>query len=304
MGSSWVFANPVCVLDFDRDDDSMSLEVQKIFADIPQVHLIMGAVPLDLVACMTGDYEEVIVIAHAAEDPAQNDLVSLGYFKKTPALHSEPATYEFREFLPEVFRVIHLELLKQKNNGQEINLRRVRWMSCLPQKVFAAYPEFLQTLQEFQIPLDLAPEQKLMSALLGESVTGFDKLWLSDSAQPDPETTSQEWFFTYMDLKTYLVEQEGASFALHGRYRVRIRGLALGVGNRWTAIFIKYKDILGMRVGEIRNLLAPRLDLSMGLGEDIEFDVLPRFGLNLPTDFNSEGISLSFLSDIKIEKIY
>jgi hypothetical protein len=325
LTSSVAMASPrVCVLVYERAPHPFSVETKKIFAKDSDADVTVEAVPSNLMDCMLGDYEEIILIAHAVENPENKKQVSLGYFKPLSDEEvqagiqdgelvpgSKPAgwqlgqpLYQLNEFLPEIFRAIHEGLDAKKAAGQEILLKRIRWMSCLPQSVFAAYPEFKQILDDYKIALDIAPKQILMSTIMRETVTGYDRLWLAESAQPDDAPSPDAWFFSYIDLKTFFFYETGSSIALHGRYQVRYKGLALGLSARWTELFIRYKDLEGMAIGEKRSIKGPRFDLSAGVGEDLELDVLPFPKLALPSDLNSAGLSLSLWADIEVERIY
>jgi hypothetical protein len=325
LTSSAAMAAPrVCVLVYERAGHPFSVQTKKIFASDANADVTVEAVPANLMDCMLGDYEEVILIAHAVEDPKNKKLISLGYFKPLSSDEvqqgiqdgelvpgSKPAgwelgqpLYQVEEFLPEIFRAIHDGLAAKRAAGQEISLKRIRWMSCLPKSVFKAYPEFKTILDEFNIALDVAPKQLLMSTIMRESVTGYDRLWLAESAQPDEAPSPDAWFFSYVDLKTFFVFETGSSVALHGRYRVKYKGIALGLSSRWTELFIQYKDVEGMEVGERRSVKGPRFDFSAGLLEDVEFDLLPFPKFGLPSDLNSAGLSLSLWADIEVERLY
>jgi hypothetical protein len=314
----------VCVLVYERAEHPFSVETKKVFSGDQNSDVTLEALPSNLMDCMLGDYEEIVLVAHAIEDPSNPRLVSLGYFKpltqdeiqkgiqdgelipgsKPEGWELGQPLYELDEFLPEIFRAIHAALIAKKKSGVNIPLKRIRWMSCLPDRVFAAYPELQEILDEFQIGIDVAPKQVLMSALMGEDVTGYDRLWLAESAQPDEAPSPDAWFFSYIDLNTLFVYEFGNSTALHGRYRIHYGGLAFGLSSRWSELFIRYKDLEGMQIGETRSIQGPRFDISAGIGEDLELDLLPFPGFGLPSDLNSAGLSLSVWADIEVERIY
>jgi hypothetical protein len=309
----------VCILNYERLIHPITRELMKTFNSDPDSHLFTEAVPVDLMNCLLGNYREIILVAHAIEDPSQHDQVSLGYFTRytdaeKQALEQQAVQqgvkipdetlYHLKAFLPQIFRTMHVALEQLRASGGVVSVKRIRWMSCLPEQVFAVYPEFKQILDEFGIGLDVAPKQVLMSALLGKSVTGFDRLWLAESAQQEESTAPNAWFFSYIDLKTIGVVESGDAVSLHGKYLIHFHGVALGLASRWTQLYIRYHDLDGMKVGETRSVRGPRLDISVGLGEDFELDVLPHVELGLPSDFNSAGISLGLWSDIEVERLF
>jgi hypothetical protein len=324
LSNSALAASRVCVLVYERAPHPFSVETKKIFAQDSNADVTVEAVPSNLMDCMLGDYEEIILIAHAVENPTDKKQVSLGYFKtlsddevqaglkdgelvpgtKPKGWQLGQPLYQLNEFLPEIFRAIHEGLDAKKAAGQPIALKRIRWMSCLPKSVFAAYPEFKEILDDYQIALDVAPKQVLMSTIMRENVTGYDRLWLAESAQPDEAPSDDAWFFSYIDLKTLLFFETGKAIALHGHYAIHYKGLAFGLATRWTELFIHYKDLEGMQIGETRKIKGPRFDFSAGLGEDLELDLLPFPKFTLPSDLNSAGLSLSLWADIAVERLY
>ena len=76
-----------------------------------------------------------------------------------------------------------LQLLRERESRGGSNLSRIRFLSCDPKKVVSSYKTIKEIQREFGVQIDLAPESKIMSALLGRSVTTFDREWVSQRAE-------------------------------------------------------------------------------------------------------------------------
>jgi hypothetical protein len=115
--------------------------------------------------------------------PAQNEemkirstLGKLSAMKKTDATYKLIFGYEKGLFLQKSFEDLY-SLVKTSN----LALRKIRLMSCEPQKVFNAYPALKRIVQEQGITLDIAPKNHILSFLNNKQITTFDRAWLKKS---------------------------------------------------------------------------------------------------------------------------
>lgn len=68
--------------------------------------------------------------------------------------------------------------LKTEKN---LNLQKIRLMSCEPDKIFATYPSFKKIINEHNIILDISKKSTIMSVLKGKHVSSLDMDWLIQS---------------------------------------------------------------------------------------------------------------------------
>jgi hypothetical protein len=383
--AAWAATTPtpapetVCVLNYERKIHPMTHELEKIFANDPKAKLTSEAVPIDLLKCLQDGAEEVIIFAHALEDPSDANNVRLGYFSalSTPAdkqafadtqlkivdaqLASEQAwlaavikadndyyahhrsigkggpaapsdyriaqahtkisdlqstenqikklatgsddIYLIKSFLPQAFRVAENYLDARKKSGQPILTKRIRLVSCLPQDVLKRYPELPLMAKDNGIDFDVAPQEDLMSFLMGKTVTALDPDWFGESAQPDTGPDN-DWFYAYINMKTFLVESSGQAIALHGKYQITVNELALGLGSDWTEMFIKYGDVKSLNVGDKKVIRVPHVAVEMALGVSLDADIDRHPQLTVNPNMNNIGVSLSIFSTITIERLY
>ena len=60
-------------------------------------------------------------------------------------------------------------------------LKKIRWMSCDPNKVISSYPALKDLVEEFQIEMDVAPRNWFLSQFSEVDVTSFDEDWIKQS---------------------------------------------------------------------------------------------------------------------------
>lgn len=89
--------------------------------------------------------------------------------------------HRIAQFLPKIFELIRVELAKQAASSQGIGLKRLRWMSCMPENIFDAYPDLKKAISVNSIALDIAPASAVFSFLEGFTVTQPDRSWLEES---------------------------------------------------------------------------------------------------------------------------
>lgn len=194
---------------------------------------------------------------------------------------------------------------EDRSLGRPAQLKQIRLMSCLPNQVLLAYPALTELISQNKITLDIAPEQVISSFLQDQQVTTLDQVWLAESAQSEEEKKSRpEWFYSYIDLNTIAVYRFGEGTALQGQYQVHVNGIALGIGSKWSMVFIRYDSLSGMAVGETRQIIYPEIDISAALWLNLQIDLLPVLTVQLPSEINSWGLSIGLASDIAVTKMY
>lgn len=275
--------------------------IDQVFKHFSDARVIHGALPADFMQCFKDGFGEIIIIGHALQSTdSNNSILGLGYFKE-----ETQGQYAIKAFLPHVFESVRDQMRTMKSQGQKIALKQIRWMSCLPNQVIGHYSALRELIEENSIHLDIAPEQVISSFLAGEQVTTLDQVWLSESAQyNNDDPTHPSYFFSYMDLDTVGVFRYGSGFALQGRYKIELTGFALGLGSKWTTVFIQYSSLSGMDIGETRNIVSAELDASAALWINFQINLLPVLTAQLPSEINSWGISVGLASDIAIKRIY
>lgn len=186
VGRSATATEKVCVLNFERPEHGITKVLSTVFSRAPDTEVRNLATPNDLLDCIRGGSEEIVVVAHALQDPnnpGDNSPVNLAYFREAEpgeVTNPEPSqtAYVMRTFLPRAMQRIRAELQAQTQAGR-LQLKKLRWMSCMPQKVFATYREFGLAMQENSIAVDFAPKNELMSLVYGEDMVSPDLEWLT-----------------------------------------------------------------------------------------------------------------------------
>ena len=72
----------LCVVDFQTRAHPISKELTKIFGQRPDAKLFIEAQPSDLVECLSGDYEEVILVGHTGIMDETQEHINLTYFEE------------------------------------------------------------------------------------------------------------------------------------------------------------------------------------------------------------------------------
>lgn len=212
--------------------------------------------------------------------------------------------YNKELFYNKVFSKSYAHLEKLKANKKKINLKNIRLMGCTPDEVLQGHKDLKRMIDDFNIGLDVAPKQRLMTLLKGKDVTTLDKDWLATSSQFDDETDEKDGFFAYVNLNTILVYRSGKAKALRGKYEVKVKGLALGLASKWSSVFIRFKDVEGMDVGEVRKINSVKLDLQLALWANVEFQLGRKVEAFGTSEINSVGASIGLFESVKIKRIY
>lgn len=212
--------------------------------------------------------------------------------------------YDKKIFFNKIFSKSLDFLRSRKQNGQEIFLKNIRLMACTPQELLAAYPPFKALVSEFNLGLDIAPKHNIGSLIKGRYTTAIDKRWLKTSVQFDQEEINDDGFYTYIKLNTLFLYQYGKAKALRGKYRVKVKGLAMGLASKWSSIFIRYSEVAGMEIGEKRKINLPHLDLQLALLMNVEVQLGRKSKVLGTSEVNSLGTSVGFFKSVEIERIY
>lgn len=319
-------ADSVCVVNFERQAHPYTKVVKEIFGGKrpPRVMVYHNAGPLHFLECIKSNATEIIVIAHALEMGEGSERYNLGYFRplsledkknlKKVMLEkkgeeevkkinwNEELYFPPLPILPKIFEKSLSYLRQKKQAGQNISLKRIRLMSCEPEKILERYQALTQIIEEFSLQVQLAPTDAIGGLLNGKEVTKMDYHWLAESAQFVED--GDPYFYTYLPLNTYLFYREGESFALRGKYHVQVDGMALGLSSQWSVVFIAWQDVRGLKVGESHSILVPHLDLSLALGINAEVGFSPKLNLKLPSETNSVGAKLGLFSSITVTRMY
>ena len=212
--------------------------------------------------------------------------------------------YDKKLFYNRIFSKSLDFLRAREQSGQDISLKSIRFMGCTPEEILLGHPPLKELISEFNLGLDIAPKQNLMSWMRDKDVTTIDKRWLEESAQFDSEEFDDEGFYAYIKLKTFLLRRSGSTKALRGKYEIKVKGLAMGFASKWSSVFIRYKDVEGMAIGEKRKIHLPQLDLQLALWMNAEIQ-LGRASTALGTsEINSLGVSLGLFELVEIERLY
>ncbi|HLD73880.1 MAG TPA: hypothetical protein VJB34_03160 [Bdellovibrionota bacterium] len=299
----------ICVLGYERPFHPYSTKLEQLFANRENILLINQALPKDFLTCLDENPREIIILAHALEMKIDSHRYNLAYFKKLTdqeieEYHLKPNQEYWvpKPFLSRIFQKAKTMLAQKEERGEEIRLKRIRLVSCVPEVILQRYEDLNFVVEHYGIHIDASPKQELMSALNGKTVTQLDYFWLGESIQFDDGIS--EYFFTYLNLTTIVLYRYGSSETLRGQYRVKINGLAAGLSSKWSLLAIPYSKVRDLEIGESRSFLTPHLDVSAALWLNLEVDVWPLPNIQLPSETNSLGVSVGLFSHVTITRLY
>jgi hypothetical protein len=295
-------SSKVCVLGYERKEHPFSKTLKELFLSNPSTHLIVEAKPKDFLDCITSDFSEIVMVVHTLSDVEGN--LKFGYYSQEGLEQNGRQLYATKSFMNQTFKLARLYLQNKVMNGQQVQLKEIRLLTCDPFGVIKSYPDFQILLTEYKIFLDTSPKQELVSFFSGHRASTVDSAWLSESLLPFGPSLDNEYFYSYLELSTYLLYREGQSTALHGKYKIKLKGLAFGLSSKWSLLFIKYADVANLEVGQSKSIVTPHLDLSAAIWLNIEVGLAPVPKIQLPSEINSLGASLGVLSSIEIKRIY
>ena len=114
-------------------------------------------------------------------DYSRSDRLNLELRKLEELEANDKPLYRVLPIMPRIFALARAELARQSISGSKTGLRRIRLMSCQPREVLAQYSDLREMSEEFKLELDIAPPNRVMSALKGKTVTSPSKKWLRKS---------------------------------------------------------------------------------------------------------------------------
>ncbi len=229
---------------------------------------------------------------------SKNWLESL---KNLPADHP---TYKPSLFYNRPFILAKKFLAEEKTQNASVRLKSLRLLGCSPKEVLKGHPPLAELLKDNSITLDTAPKQNISSWLKGRYVTTLDPTWVKESAQFNDPENNDDSFFAYIKLKTYGVYRTGSTTALRGKYKISIKGAALGLSHKWSRVYIYYREVENLKVGETLIINRPQLDFSLALWLNAEVQVTSRLRAFGPSEINSLGASMGAYQAIKVKRLY
>ncbi|MGZ3827211.1 MAG: hypothetical protein ACXVCR_19835, partial [Bdellovibrio sp.] len=122
--------------------------------------------------------------------------------------------------------------------------------------------------------------------------------------QPFEDQRLNTYFYGYIDLSTAILYRFGDASVLHGKYKINVNGLAIGFGSKWTTLFIKYREVQGLNVGEKKTITVPQVDLTLALWGNMEIFLSRNMSIQWPSEINSWGAAVGVFSTLTIERIY
>lgn len=205
-----------------------------------------------------------------------------------------------KPFLNRIFSLSR-KVLNDKASNQSVKLKSIRFISCDPINAMNLYPDLKALVDENNIHIELSPAQNIQSWIRGHRVSTLDPRWALESTQ-FPEADQRASF--YIKLKTLGVYRFGETIGLRSKYKVSVKGAALGLSSQWTQIQLKMSDLNSLNVGESKSFFMPHFDLfaAFWLNFDVGLTPIPTF--NGPSEINSIGAGVGLFSKVTIERLY
>lgn len=234
--------------------------------------------------------------SHCYEYLQRKDLIknNITYLNKLKSWPEDEPVYGFpRTVSPQIFRQARVATEKASR------WRSFKVVSCEPKEVLANYPDLTGLLDQYKIQTELAPRQEISSWFTGTDRTVLDPQWIANSLQ-----SANGKMTVYIQLQTVGLVRIGEATILHGQYRLRLKGFALGFESRWSTIELDPATFKDLKIGEKKSVPMTHLTASIALGVGIEVGLSPSVKFDSPTQINSIGASIGLFSEIEIERLY